>query len=376
MAIEYHKHTQSATITIVGVAIACGTFLLQLLYVPSPIVAGMIDLRNVRNVPAGHLGLVDVSQHGSPAAKPLAEYDDPEDDTLRLNNLPLDALRELYRWVGLPFVLKLVCRALRDAWPEPIVTTLSHVVKTASRFRWAYRVGCPFGWDEELSGNMARHGALTSLVWARENGMPWDNRATRAAAKFGHLAVLAYVGNVSGFGQHMFDTGVFKWAAAGGHIPVMQFLLDNNCPFDEWVCTAAARKGQLEALKWAREHNMPWSKWALINAALGGHMEIIEWAVQNGAKWKWSLQLITYTAQYGKLEMAKKLRLRGFPVSERTCAYAAFGGHLDFLKWLRSEPNPCPWDSDTIKYAHEQGHQHVVRWAIDNGCQWPPHIID
>ena len=95
-----------------------------------------------------------VSPQASPPAAPLIEYDDPEDDTLRLNNLPFDALRELYRHVGLPFVLKLVCRALRDAWPEPIVTTLSHVVKTATRFRWAYRVGCPFGWDENLSGNM------------------------------------------------------------------------------------------------------------------------------------------------------------------------------------------------------------------------------
>ena len=55
---------------------------------------------------------------------------------------------------------------------------------------------------------------------------------------------------------------------------------------------------------------------------------------------------------------------------ERTCGWAAFGGHLEVLKWLRGQDPPCPWDSDVCYWAALKGHLEVLRWARSQGCPW------
>ena len=49
-----------------------------------------------------------------------------------------------------------------------------------------------------------------------------------------------------------------------------------------------------------------------------------------------------------------------------TCASAAEGGHLETLKWLRSQG--CPWDADTLAMAANNNHEHVLQWAVAMGC--------
>ena len=45
---------------------------------------------------------------------------------------------------------------------------------------------------------------------------------------------------------------------------------------------------------------------------------------------------------------------------------AAFGGHLDVLKWARE--NDCEWDPQTCSWAARNGHLDVLKWARGNGC--------
>ena len=51
---------------------------------------------------------------------------------------------------------------------------------------------------------------------------------------------------------------------------------------------------------------------------------------------------------------------------ESTCAYAAKGGHLDVLKWAKS--NGCKWDSRTCDYAKESGNDKLIQWLENNDC--------
>jgi hypothetical protein len=46
-------------------------------------------------------------------------------------------------------------------------------------------------------------------------------------------------------------------------------------------------------------------------------------------------------------------RVSGCPWDERTCRFAAEGGHLDILKWARK--NGCPWDFRTCANATFEG---------------------
>jgi len=57
---------------------------------------------------------------------------------------------------------------------------------------------------------------------------------------------------------------------------------------------------------------------------------------------------------------------------ERTCRGAAERGHLEVLKWLRSQDPPCPWDYLTCHKAAERGHLEVLKWlrSQDPPCPW------
>ena len=59
---------------------------------------------------------------------------------------------------------------------------------------------------------------------------------------------------------HLDKTQVCQWAAWGGHLQVLQWAHQNDCPWNEKTCKEAASGGQLEALKWARENGCPWDE--------------------------------------------------------------------------------------------------------------------
>ena len=55
------------------------------------------------------------------------------------------------------------------------------------------------------------------------------------------------------------------------------------------------------------------------------------------------------------------------------CALAAFGGHLEVLKWLRMQD--CPWDG-RCALAAQGGHLEVLQWAREQGCPWEEDLDD
>jgi hypothetical protein len=109
----------------------------------------------------------------------------------------------------------------------------------------------------------------------------------------------------------------YKWniftsykAASGGHLGILKWLFENNCPWDEQTCTKAAKNGHLDVLKWLKKNKCPWD-------------------------WK-------------------------------TCYYAAKVGYFEILKWARK--NDCPWNSEITYAAARFGHFGILKWAEENGC--------
>lgn len=280
-------------------------------------------------------------------------------------DLPTDVLCKLYEFVALPFVLKLVSRTLRVAGPKTTETRLSEVVRTSWRFRWAYRVGCPFEWNAQLASKMARHGALGALLWAHRNGMPWDHRTCEQAGKFGHLETLK-VAAINGCDMDV--SAVANCAACHGQIHVLGWIQDNyKTPLNEWTCIGAARYGQLATLKWLRAHSCEWNVWCIVNAAIGGHLKLIQWARANGCKW--NRMAVMWAARNGHMDVLVWLCESGCNWDERACMYAARGGHLEVLEWLRGGPcGVCPWKSETCWAAAMSGHLNVLKWLIANDC--------
>ena len=133
-------------------------------------------------------------------------------------------------------------------------------------------------------------------------------------------------------------TAVLMEKAAGyGKVEVMQWFLQQRCPWDSTTCASAANGGHLACLQWARTNGCPWDSTTCSGAAGSGHLHCLQWARTNGCPW-----------------------------DENTCRYAALNGHLDCLQWAHN--NGCPWDRDTCTNAASNGHLACLQWARDNGC--------
>ena len=76
---------------------------------------------------------------------------------------------------------------------------------------------------------------------------------------------------------------------------------------ESYFCWRVAETNKLELLKWAREEK----------------------------KCEWDYKTINVAAQKGNLEMVKYCVANECPIDEDACAFAAFNGHLEVLKYLR-----------------------------------------
>ena len=65
------------------------------------------------------------------------------------------------------------------------------------------------------------------VMFAEENGCPWNEKTCADAAE-------------------------------GGHLDVLKYLHENGCPWNEKTCESAAEYGHLDVLKYARENGCPW----------------------------------------------------------------------------------------------------------------------
>jgi len=105
---------------------------------------------------------------------------------------------------------------------------------------------------------------------------------------------------------------------------------------ERYFCSEVAKTNKLELLKWAREEK----------------------------KCKWHVGTIKTAAEQGNLEMVKYCVANECPIDEYACAWAASGGQLECLKYLREEAK-APWDSVTANCAAVKGHLHILEYLVE-----------
>jgi hypothetical protein len=72
-------------------------------------------------------------------------------------------------------------------------------------------------------------------------------------------------------------------AAAGqGNLEMVKYCVANECPIDEFACANAAKNGHLECLKYLHEEvKAPWTYHTASWAARYGHLHILEYLLDN-----------------------------------------------------------------------------------------------
>ena len=165
-----------------------------------------------------------------------------------------------------------------------------------------------------------------------------------------------------------------------------------------WFCEQVAETNKLELLKWAREEKQcDWNVGTSRTAALQGNLEMVKYCVAN--KCPIDENACAYAADGGELEVLKYLREEvkapwGWGTAaraagngdlhileylverkydqfdEEACVCAAMNGHLDCLKYLH-ETAKAPWDEDTVYHARKNNHPECVQYCLDNNCPLP-----
>ena len=224
----------------------------------------------------------------------------------------------------------------------------------------------------------------------------FDKTCVCAAAAYGHASVLAYLLSTKKSRKTALltrDDAHDSFHVPGvdvSHLPFSQQRLDLLvAAFDR-----AARADQVEVLDWlwracffstrARcESSKRFERFFLRRiagaAAEGGALGALrrcEFLLTEYCRGPRSLRdVLTASEQRndcaiaafgGHLDALKWMHHSGYGVNEWTCTRAAEGGHLEALKWARE--NGCPWDCNVLRRAEARGHDGVAAWARNNGC--------
>ena len=107
-----------------------------------------------------------------------------------------------------------------------------------------------------------------------------------------------------------------------------------------------------QILKYLRENNCPWDNWACAWAAAGGH-----------------LMALQYLRSEGLLAEPPREKQTRYHTLYMTWIYSDIVGHIIYV-FIWTVFTGCSWDSKVCQYAVVYGHESVLKWARKNSCPW------
>ncbi|AGO84791.1 Ankyrin repeat domain containing protein [Pandoravirus salinus] len=303
----------------------------------------------------------------------------PSDGTITeasIEDLPAELVDAILCLVGtLPHV-RVVCKSWRDTLDHLVVggrcrrLASGDYLGLLARWNlkemilWARDQGHP--WDAKACAGAARGGHFDLLAWLREQGCPWDSRACTAAAKYGHVDLYRRL-IADGCA---WDRRTAANAARSGHTEIIASLLDRGAPRWPEVCAGAARGGRLDTLQWLHDRHYPLDVWVRVWASVRGDDHINAWACAHGCPdpddradkvWKTAIER-------GYPDVVLWLRANGHPWPKDACRRAARHGHRNVL--LATKADDIVWDEYLCMEAAQQGDMDLVRWLRMHDCPW------
>mmetsp|Transcript_27333 Transcript_27333/g.54699 ORF Transcript_27333/g.54699 Transcript_27333/m.54699 type:complete len:414 (-) Transcript_27333:47-1288(-) len=156
-------------------------------------------------------------------------------------------------------------------------------------------------------------------------------------------------------------------AALFGQERTLRHLLRHGCPAYEGACENAAAGGHLGTLRVLAAAGVPWDYKTCRAAAECGHQKVLVYAREKGCPWN-ATGMCSYAARGGNLTLLKWVRGEGCPVDEVTCELAAKKGHIKMLKWASRDG--FQWDDETTVALAKGGHRDVLEWTKEEGIPW------
>jgi hypothetical protein len=139
----------------------------------------------------------------------------------------------------------------------------------------------------------------------------------------------------------------------GGHVAVLEWLLDRACPWtDRCPRAVGCAPGTLECEA----------------AAYGGHVAVLACLRARGASWGDGAAMCSSAARGGHRAVLAHVYAAGCPLDACSSMYAGHHGDVSMLRWIREQRGP--WDARTCACAALEGHLELLQYAVAASCPW------
>eukprot|EP00953_Heterococcus_sp_UTEX-ZZ885_P001576 1372-Heterococcus_DN1.PRE.3 len=217
---------------------------------------------------------------------------------------------------------------------------------------------CLENWRVQILAGL--HGNLAALKAALQLGLQLDEPLfLKGVVRAGHLAALIWV---CGKKRVYPFENIMEDAAMSGNVELLMWLRSCRCAFSPATSFTAAKAGHLPAVMYL------FSNYVCDAQTCNGHLPILQWLVLNGCPWNTS----TFTnaaVKRNDVPMLAWVKEQGVVFNAKTMKADAEKGHLAVCQYLRAEQ--CEWDVTACFWAAYGNHIDTLRWLHENGCPWP-----
>jgi|GEM_PF-2388217 len=215
----------------------------------------------------------------------------------------------------------------------------------------------------------AEKGYKDLLIWAASEGARLKDRICDFAAQGNQFQLLQLL-HSKGFSV---ETSM-SYAASTGNLEMLNWLKQQGAHIDGVTYYSAIQNGHFHVVTWAEPlFRFKGNIVQLGAAAERGNLDILQWAHKKGCYLH--AEFIHRAARGGHQSVIDWLVENGCNknlTDTLVCAAAARGGNLDILKWARAQG--YVWDSRTCLEAARAGSIPVLEWARSEGCPWNARI--
>ena len=195
--------------------------------------------------------------------------------------------------------------------------------------------------------------------------IPLKNINLNYGLKYNYINVLEYLKN---------DWGKFTIKHAihhGSNINTINYLIENNCPINEWIMVKAVSIGNFELMEYLYKKNIPLTKWSTAFACKCKNDSVLKWLISKNCPYD---NLTFYFAcSSGNLKIVKFLFNIGCPLNNNCYAWAIKKDHLHIIKWLFSKNIPIT--NFKLEFYIRQNNFKSIIWSMNNMIYSRPNCI-
>jgi hypothetical protein len=193
------------------------------------------------------------------------------------------------------------------------------------------------------------------------------------AAEMGHRHVMEWaLDQVNPDVPHTSKEGeaIMASAAKGGHLGLLQWL-SGWFELSPRVLEAAIDSKDNATIRWLLYKECPMSEGAVKACVRTNNFDIL--LVLHDSGCPIDENICDVAAEWSRMRMLKWLGDR-FPVTSNTSTMATRNGHFQMVRFLHEELD-CAWDHELCEEACRIGHVGILRYALENGCEWDYHFF-